>query len=506
MALWFAWSYVKQGAPQDGRATTSEIDRERSQQRLVRFGVSIQEPSALPGYTLLAPLKSTKTYLIDMQGRVVRTWESNTTPALGACLLPNGHLLRAGALPGVPGSDQPGAGGRVQEFTWEGELVWDFRFGSGLPLPHHDVARLPNGNVLMIAWERKTIPEALAAGRRRDLVNSRYVLIDCLLEVKPTSKTTGEVVWEWHLWDHLVQDYSRSAANYGNVAEHPELVDVNYGENVIGLIASTKSGMDKLRSIGYVGSSAKSPPSNPDWSHVNAVAYNPDLDQIMVTSLPFSEFWIIDHSTTRAQAAGHYGGRSGRGGDLLYRWGNPRAYRAGTKADQRLFAPHDAHWIPRALPGGGHVLVFNNGPGRPDGRYSSVDELVLPVDSAARFARRPPAAYGPDQPIWSYTAPNKSDFFSLPLSGAQRLPNGNTLICSGGNGTLLEVTPQKQIVWKYITPAKDRYEPSGPRRSEPYFGPQGGEPLFRAYRYGLEYTGLVGKNLIPSETVKESQP
>ena len=67
----------------------------------------------------------------------------------------------------------------------------------------------------------------------------------------------------------------------------------------------------------------------------------------------FSEFWIIDHGTTTAQAAGHTGGRRGRGGDLLYRWGNPRAYRAGTKADRKLFAQHNAHWIPKGLPGAG---------------------------------------------------------------------------------------------------------------------------------------------------------
>ncbi len=79
----------------------------------------------------------------------------------------------------------------------------------------------------------------------------------------------------------------------------------------------------------------------PDWTHVNAVAYDADLDQILLTVRAFSEFWIIDHSTTSAEVRGHAGGRSGMGGDLLYRWGNPQAYRAGTKLDQRLFSPHD---------------------------------------------------------------------------------------------------------------------------------------------------------------------
>src|SRR5262249_33654892 len=148
-------------------------------------------PQAFQGYTLLAPTKSTKTYLIDMEGRIVRTWASDFTPAMSAYLLENGHLLRSAKLQGVPGSEGAGAGGRVQEFTWEGDLVWDFKFSTDKQLPHHDILRLPNGNVLMIVWDRKTAQEAVAAGRRPDLVG-RFFLLDCLLEIKPTGKTTGE--------------------------------------------------------------------------------------------------------------------------------------------------------------------------------------------------------------------------------------------------------------------------------------------------------------------------
>jgi hypothetical protein len=390
-----------------------------------------------------------------MQGRLVRSWETGCAPALSAFLLDNGHLMRPGSIGGDarvfgPG---PGVGGRIQEFAWDGELVWDFKFYNAKQLPHHDMTRLPNGNVLLIVWDRKTAEEAIAAGRRPEMTGDRHLLPDSLVEIKPAGKTTGEVVWEWRLWNHLVQDFDKSKANFGNVAEHPELVNINYGEDELPSVIAAKAGKVQPKADG--NPAANRPPRiDPDFTHFNGVAYNPDLDQIAVSVWTFSEIWIIDHGTTTAQAAGHTGGRRGRGGDLLYRWGNPRAYRAGTKADRKLFSQHNAHWIPEGLPGAGHLLLFNNGRERPDGNYSSVDELVLPADSQGRYTRRPGTAYGPDQPVWSYTAPKKPEFYSSFISGAQRLSNGNTLICSGANGTIFEVTPDKAIVWKYVNPIK----------------------------------------------------
>src|SRR5262249_46989503 len=103
-----------------------------------------------------------------------------------------------------------------------------------------------------------------------------------------------------------------------------------------------------------------------------------------------------------------------------------------------------------------------NCPRRPDGSYSSVDEIVLPVDEKGRYTRKKGAAFGPDKAIWSYSAPKKSDFYSFFISGAHRLPNGNTQICSGANGTVFEVTPDKKILWKYLNPAKGGFGPGGP--------------------------------------------
>jgi Arylsulfotransferase (ASST) len=432
-----------------------------------KLGLVVNEPRALQGYTVLAPIMSRKTYLLDMQGRVVRTWESESSSALSTYLLENGHLLRHAKLSQQVFGDGPGAGGHIQEFTWEGELVWDFKLASARQLPHHDICRMPNGNILMIVWEKKSAQEAVAAGRRPETVGKGSLLPDCIFEVQPAGKTGGKIVWEWHVWDHLIQDHDQTKANFGDVAAHPELIDINFGEGTMASIVAKKEELDKLRAIGYVDSAStgrKPAPVRADWLHTNAVSYNADLDQIMLSSPEFNEIWIIDHSTTEAEAAGHAGGRSGKGGDLLYRWGNPRAYRAGTVKDQKLFYQHNAQWIPPGFPGEGHLLVFNNGRRRPGGAHSSVDELILPVTADGHYEYKPGTAYGPDKPVWSYAAPKKADFYAEFISGTHRLPNGNTFICVGPSGTLFEVTPAKEIVWKYLNPAKPE---TGPGSGEP---------------------------------------
>ncbi len=476
-------------APTEKKGRGLDAKKEAPAPPKVKLGLSINEPGAYRGYTLLNPMNFKKTYLIDLNGRVVKSWESQHNSMHAAYLLENGHLFRIAVLEGGERKfgGGPGSAGRIQEFDWDGNLVWDYEFHNDKQYLHHDAAKLPNGNVLMIVWDKKSRDEAIAAGRKPELV-SDYVLPDSIVEVKPTGKTTAEVVWEWHLWDHLVQDHDSSKANYGKVADHPELVDMNFAESSMGqgpggggpggpggprpvvkkaedvkkAALKAKAETDKLKSIGYVGSATQQRQRvNPDWTHVNSVAYNPELDQIVVSVHEFSEIWIIDHSTTTAEAAGHTGGRSGKGGDLLYRWGNPRIYRAGTKVDQTLFAQHNAHWIAPGLPGAGHLMVFNNGGHRPDGNYSSVDELVLPVDEKGRYSLEPGKAYGPKAAAWRYTAPKKSDFYAFFISGANRLPNGNTFICSGPNGTMFEVTPEGKTVWKYVNPVKAGFGPPG---------------------------------------------
>ena len=383
-------------------------------------GGGTEDDSSVSGeFNLFAPLRSTTTYLMDNDGNVVYTWASAYGPGNSAYLLESGNLLRAGNTRSA-NFNTGGAGGIVQEIAPDGAVVWEFEYADDQARLHHDIEPLPNGNVLMIAWERKTEAEAIAAGRDPSLMWDGDLWPDHIIEVNPATST---IVWEWHVWDHLVQDYDPTQENYGLVAGHPQLIDLNF--------------------------STGGPPGSADWNHINSIDYNEELDQILLSVRNFGEIWVIDHSTTSAEAAGHTGGNSGKGGDLLYRWGNPQAYDAGTAADQQLFVQHDAQWIPSGYPGERNILVFNNGTGRSGGNYSSVDEIVAPVDAFGDYTLDAGSAYGPAEPIWMYTADNLTDFYASRISGAQRLSNGNTLICDGPNGTFFEVTPGNEIIWTY---------------------------------------------------------
>jgi hypothetical protein len=394
------------------------------------------------GYTLFAPEYSGKIYLINIDGEIVHSWQSKYIQGLAVYLLDNGNLIR-NCLPGInPTFVAGGITGRIEIFNWYEELFWEFEYFTDRHCLHHDFEVLPNGNILMIAWEYKTRDEAIAAGRDPDKIQSKAIWPDHIIEVEPTGENSGNIVWEWHVWDHLIQDFDSSKNNYGSVKDHPELIDINFG-----------------------GSQA-------DWLHTNSIDYNEDFDQIILSAHSFNEIWVIDHSTTTEEAAGHTGGKSGKGGDILYRWGNPLAYRAGSVDNQTLFGQHDAQWIDLGCPGEGNILVFNNGLKRPGLDYSSVDEIIPPVDEEGNYYYESGSPYGPEEPIWSYD--DQTNFFSGRRSGAQRLTNGNTLICNGDNGVFFELTPHKQKIWEYIN--------SYPN---PVFN-----QVFKIKRYNPDYKGL----------------
>ncbi len=371
-----------------------------------------QEARAFDGQILYSPFYGTTTYLINSTGIVNHTWSSTYRPFTESYLLDNRSIMR-------PILSTSG----VQKILWDGTIEWDYRYTVSGSTCHHDIEVLPNGNVLMIVWETKTRAEAIAAGRDSYTIQGYTFTPDQIIEVKPTGPTSGDIVWEWYVWDHLIQDFDSSKDNYGVVGDHPELIDINFGD-----------------SFTY------------DWLHSNSIDYHEEFNQILISVHNFNEVWVIDHSTTTEEAAGHTGGHYGKGGDLLYRWGNPEAYDAGTDSDQKFFFQHDVSWIKPGCPGKGNMLLFNNGNNRPSGQYSTVDEFAPPVNSSGEYYLEPGSAYGPEDYTWTYTANPPTSFYSHVYGGVQRLKDGNTIVCYGTQGVFFVVTPDNTKVWEWTNP------------------------------------------------------
>jgi len=94
-----------------------------------QIGLVLNTPEAYEGYTLFAPKHYTRTYLMNNQGGIINTWDSPYEPGQSVHLLPNGHLLHSSFIKGS-GDTGGGEGGRIEEYDWEGNLVWEMD-GSG---------------------------------------------------------------------------------------------------------------------------------------------------------------------------------------------------------------------------------------------------------------------------------------------------------------------------------------------------------------------------------------
>lgn len=135
------------------------------------------------------------------------------------------------------------------------------------------------------------------------------------------------------------------------------------------------------------------------------------------------------------------------------------------RSDEDFGGPHDF----QILENGNYMLFCNRQGQNPRG------SAVLEWDPAT------------DEKIWEYRGNPTHTFDSHFISGASRLPNGNTLICEGLWGRLFEVARDGDIVWEYINPYT----------AEQTKGPTVGtvNSVFRAYRYaadGPEIRGRLG--------------
>jgi hypothetical protein len=402
------------------------------------------------GFAIYNAQGSNTTYLIDENQNIAHTWTMPTECNYTVQLKDNGNLVR-----GTKNSVQTGGtnnflngaadAGRVQEIDPNGNVVMDFIYNTSSVLSHHDIT-LIGDNVLLTAWEVKTSTEINNAGgsATSDKWPTHFV------EVASDGNGGGQIIWEWHIWDHMIQDTDSSKPNYGVIADNPQLIDINM---------ITGGG-------GPGGGSG-------DWFHVNGVDYNEDLDQIAFSSRFGSEIYIIDHSTTIAEAASHSGGNSGMGGDILYRWGNPSNYdMSGTQVIPN--AVHDVRWITDdGRPNGGFLQIFNNsGVSSNQSSIDGIDALIDPVNQY-NYYRASGQAFGPS----SYTTRYACAYSASGQSASDRLSNGNIFVNAsggqGGAGVMYEVNQNGTIIWgpyNSDTPKAFRYECEHPAiiALEPY--------------------------------------
>ncbi len=391
----------------------------------------ISSQEVFDGLTIYTPQSSggpgggsTTTYLKNEDGETVHTWNHARGAASMPYLLPDSSIIYPFRVQS-PTMVNGGVGGGIQRISWGGEILWEYEVSDDTYQHHHDIQPLPNGNILVIAWERKTGAEAIALGRQSINNPLNEFWCEAILELEPIGTDEVNMVWEWHLWDHLIQDVDLDLPNYGTISDHPELLNINYGN------------------VGGYGGPGGEP--NGDWMHFNAIDYNEFLDQIVVSSPKANEIFVIDHSTTTEEAAGHTGGNSGMGGDIIYRWGNPQVYERGSASDRIIYVLHSINWIEPEYPNGGGFIYYNNGVNRPDGSYSSADVFMPPIDDNGNYIIEDGQAFGPENLTWTFD----DGFFSEVQSGAFRLPNGNVLITDANSSRIIEVTMDGDIVWDF---------------------------------------------------------
>ena len=172
------------------------------------------------------------TKLIDNNLDIINEWESLSTPASMAYLLPDSTLLYPCRKENA--SIEVGAtGGRILKYDWDGNTLWDWT-SEEYDL-HHDIEPLPNGNILAIGIEQ--ISDGISA--------------DVILEIRPFGIDNAEIIWEWHVWDHRGSDSP-----------------FKFDENV--------------------------PYDKQDWNHFNSIHLNNNGDKIYLSSRKWSEFYIIE--------------------------------------------------------------------------------------------------------------------------------------------------------------------------------------------------------------------
>jgi len=436
------------------------------------IGTTIHTEDALDGYTFFSPFSGTKAYMVDNCGRLINEWDRGTRPGLAAYFLENGLMMRTyKPSPLGPFTSASNSGG-LELVDWDNNTMWSYELNTPTQLSHHDAVMMPNGNILMLTWQLIGQAELIELGRDpNEIAPEGFAWNERIIEIEPVGTNEVNIVWEWHIKDHYIQDLDSTKSNFGVVSEHPELFNINLPD-----LNSPNSHSDL------------------DYNHFNAIDYNEELDQILISVRNSDEIWIIDHSTTTEEAATHTGGNSGKGGDILYRWGNGSAYERADISEEILYGQHGSHWI-REGADKGKIMIFNNGNGRPGIDFSRIEILEPLQDADGAYLVPKTEPFGPESSEWTYGDGTGEFFYSPFLSNAQRLSNGNTLINSGSPGDIFEITLEKEKVWHYVIPLfGDTPLSQGSNANN--------NGNFRAYKFPKDFAGFDGIDIQVGEQIE----
>jgi len=380
---------------------------------------------------------------------------------------------------------------------------------------------------------------------------------DALIEVAPDYETGegGDIVWYWTFSDHMVTmdpggtaataewaDYAGRTsrpptvvADTAGIAANPQLLDVN------GMHYTVPDG------------------PRPDYQHCNSFDYDENTGYVAINAKACNEFFVIDHDGTFDPTATPNDWNSvgalarGTGGDFMYRYGNPGNYYSGEPAgfydegDMEMYGTHDIqfildyHWRPpmtasdtwsaapasMALPGAGNFLLYDNGCYNPTNAGSKVIEvnpylqgdgseasdyvwMATSVDGV-QSVNNPTGLERRDQVVWLYGGGRNGiyDFYSSYISGCTRLPNGNTIVCSGANSHFFELDASADggsngnwdaanVVWEYIKPTA--------REGFYDYATYGSSGTFRFHRFHATHPALAGRDLTPGDTITGRAP
>jgi len=359
-------------------------------------------------YTLIASQGSTTAKLVTLTGTTYKSWTLTGSNGYSCFLTPDRCLIR------IVGGSGGNAGNRIEKVSWDGQVIWTYNVSA-----HHDICYMPNGHVLAAVLTTATSAELSQNGFTGITNSLKY---DKIIEIDGVN---GQIVWEWRFIDHTVQGTNSSLVNYGVSSETPNKFNV----------ATQGTG-------GYN-----------DWQHLNGIDYNPARDQIVFSCKHLKEVFVIDHSTTTAEAKTGSGGLSGKGGDFLFRWGNPTNY---GKTGATFGVIHDAAWglgetyqaqsedstLSTYHAYAGMISVWSN---------TNVGGMCIQppyIDSSYLFQYVAGSSYLPSTHYRKLTLTGNS----TNMGGNQLLPNGNMLLFAGaGASTAYEKSPSGSTVWSNNT-------------------------------------------------------